>query len=255
MSDSFVWYELMTTDTKGAIAFYSEVVGWKTQPYEGSPADKPYTMWLSSQGPMGGVMELPAEVKSMGVPPHWMGHVGVANVDATVKQATAAGGSVMMPPTDIPKIGRFSVIADPQGATLSVFQSAEKMPPHDTSKQGEVSWNELVTSDAPAGFAFYKGLFGWNVLQEMDMGPMGKYIIYGGDKSYGGMMTKTPDMPMPPCWIYYFQVDDLEAAVARANAKGGKTMVGPMDVPGGTRVAQLSDPQGAVFALHGPGKG
>jgi hypothetical protein len=254
MSDRFVWYELMTTDTKGAMAFYGEVVGWKTEPFPQSKESDPYTMWVGGQGPMGGVMTLPDDVKKMGVPPHWMGHVGVANVDATVAAVTRMGGSVKMPPMDIPSVGRFSVVADPQGAVLSVFQSEREMAPHDTSKQGEVSWNELITSDAPAALTFYTELFGWKVHQEMDMGPMGKYFIYGGDKAYGGMMTKTPDMPMPPAWIYYFQVDDLDAALARATAMGAKTLVGPMDVPGGTRIAQFTDPQGAVFALHGPGK-
>jgi predicted enzyme related to lactoylglutathione lyase len=255
MTGRFIWHELMTTDTKAAIAFYTEVVGWKTQVFTESLGPEAYTMWLSSQGPMGGVMTLPEEAKKMGAPPHWMGHVEVADVDATVAKIKAKGGSVYHPPTDIPKVGRFSVVADPQGATLSVFTPApseEKMQPHDTSKPGEISWNELITSDAPAALKFYGELFGWTLLQEMDMGEAGKYFIYGqGDKQYGGMMTKTADMPMPPMWVYYISVDDLDATIARANAKGAKTLFGPIEVPGGTRVAQLSDPQGALFALHG----
>src|SRR5262249_17260603 len=81
----FVWYELLTTDTRGAIAFYTEVIGWKSQPFDQS-AD-PYTMWVSSQGPMGGVFPLPEEAKKMGAPPHWMAHVEVASVDATAAKA------------------------------------------------------------------------------------------------------------------------------------------------------------------------
>jgi predicted enzyme related to lactoylglutathione lyase len=257
MSDRFVWHELMTTDTKGAIAFYTEVVGWKTEVFPDSVGPEPYTMWVTSQGPMGGVMTLPDDVKKMGVPPHWMGHVGVKNVDQTLERAKKLGGSAMMPPMDIPKVGRFCVIADPQGATLSLFQANEgqEMPASDTSKAGQVSWNELITSDAKAGLAFYSELFGWKKLNEHDMGPHGIYYIFGeGEKSFGGMMTKTPDMPMPPSWTYYIQTDDLDVTTARANSKGAKTLVGPMDVPGGTRVAQLVDPQGVHFALHGPGK-
>jgi predicted enzyme related to lactoylglutathione lyase len=253
MSGRFVWYELMTPDTKGAIAFYSEVIGWKTQAFEG--AKEPYTMWVGSQGPLGGVMKLPEEAKKMGSPPHWMAHVEVADVDATVAAAKAKGAAVHVPPTNIPTVGRFSVIADPQGASLSVFKPETPMQAHDTSKPGEFSWNELYTNDANAALAFYSGLFGWTKLTEMDMGPSGKYIIYGqGEKQYGGIMPKTPDMKMPPSWIYYANVDDLDSAITRATSKGAKTLVGPIDVPGGTRVAQLTDPQGAVFALHGPGK-
>ncbi len=254
MSGRFVWHELLTKDTKGAVAFYSEVIGWKTELFKDA-GPKPYTMWLGSQGPLGGVMELPEEAQKMGAPSHWMGHVEVADVDATFAKATAKGAKTYVPPTDIPKVGRFSVVADPQGASISLFRPNEPMTAHDSSKHGEISWNELITSDAKAALAFYGDLFGWKVLQEMDMGPAGTYYIYGqGDKRYGGIMTKTPDMPMPPAWIYYIQVDDIESAIARATSKGGKKLMGPMDVPGGTRVAQLTDPQGAVFALHAPGK-
>lgn len=256
MAGRFVWHELMTTDTKAAMAFYSEVIGWKTQAFEESqPGKEPYMMWVGSQGPLGGVMTLPEEAKKMGAPPHWMGHVAVTDVDATLAQVKAKGGNIYVPPMAIPKVGRFSVIADPQGASLSVFQPDGDMQPHDTSKQGEISWNELLTTDAKAAFGFYSELFGWKLLTEMDMGPAGKYLIYGqGDKQYGGVMTKTPEMSFPSCWVYYIQVDDIDAAIARATGKGAKKMMGPMEVPGGTRVAQLTDPQGAVFALHGPGK-
>ncbi len=255
MSGRFVWYELMTSDTPGAIAFYTDVIGWKTQPFESPMGKEPYTMWVGSQGPLGGVMTLPEDAKKMGVPPNWMAHVEVDDVDATVAAVKAKGGSVHVPPTDIPTIGRFSVIADPQGASLSVFKPVTPMQAHDPTKAGEFTWNELYADDYKTAFAFYGEIFGWKQISEMDMGPAGKYLLYGqGDKQYGGMMSKTPDMKTPPCWVYYIHVDDLDAAVARATAKGAKTLVGPITVPDGTVIAQLTDPQGAVFALHGPGK-
>lgn len=245
----FVWYELMTTDTKAAIAFYSEVVGWKTQPWETGE----YTMWVGSQGPLGGVMTLPEQAKQAGAPPHWMSNVQVANVDATLAQVTERGGKVLVPAQDIPKVGRFGVIADPQGASLAVFAPASDMQGHDTAKPGEFSWHELLTSDHEAAFSFYSALFGWERISEFDMGPMGKYLLYGrGGKQYGGMMTKTPDMPMPPSWMYYVTTGDLAAALTRAKGMGAKVLNGPMDVPGGQRIAQLMDPQGAAFALVTP---
>jgi predicted enzyme related to lactoylglutathione lyase len=87
-------------------------------------------------------------------------------------------------------------------------------------------------------------------MTEMEMGPMGTYVIFGlGEKQLGGMMKKPAENPMPPMWGYYTEVDDLDAAIARATKQGAKVLNGPMDVPGG-RVAQLMDPQGAAFALH-----
>lgn len=187
----------------------------------------------------------------MGVPPHWMAHVMVDDVDATAAQAKKLGGKVHKEPEDIPTVGRFAVIGDPQGAAISIFKPVGEMPLHDASKDGEVCWNELLTSDSAAAFEFYSALFGWKIAQEMDMGPMGKYRIYGlGDAQLGGMMATPKGAPMPPTWIYYVQTSDLDAMLARATQRGAKVMNGPMDIPGGGRIVQLMDPQGAAFALH-----
>ncbi|MBI4956197.1 MAG: VOC family protein [Myxococcales bacterium] len=245
---NFVWYEHLATDPKAAIAFYSEVVGWKTQPFgEGSD----YLMWVGTEGPLGGVMKLPDEAAKMGAPPHWMANVQVADVDATLALVKKLGGKVYKEPEDIPTVGRFAVIADPQGAVLSVFRPSSPMALHDATKPGEFCWSELMTSDSAAAFEFYAPILGWKMLQEMDMGPMGTYRIFGlGETMLGGMMTTPKGAPMPPMWLYYTETDDLDAAIARATKRGAKVMNGPMEVPGGARIAQFMDPQGAAFALH-----
>ena len=157
---------------------------------------------------------------------------------------------VLKGPADIPTVGRFAIIADPQGAVISLFKPNAPMELH-AEKEGEFCWNELLTSDRAAGFTFYSEVFGWKKLQEMDLGPMGNYLIYGvGEKQLGGMMTVPKGNPMPPAWLYYTETPNLDAALERAKKMGAKVMNGPMDVPGGGRIAQLMDPQGAAFALH-----
>ena len=245
----FVWYEHLAKDPKAAIAFYGDVIGWKTQPFTEGGGD--YVMWVGSQGPLGGVMKLPDEATKMGTPPNWMAHVQVENVDATASLAKKLGGKVYKEPEDIPTVGRFAVIADPQGAVISIFTPNAPMTLHDSSKAGEFCWNELLTSDSVAAVNFYSQLFGWKLLQEMDMGPMGTYRVFGiGETQMGGMMTIPKGSPMPPTWLYYTETSDLDAAIARAKKNGAAIMNGPMDVPGGGRIAQLKDPQGAAFALH-----
>lgn len=246
----FVWYEDLAKDPKAAIDFYTDVVGWKTEAFKNG-VDQDYVMWVGSQGPLGGVMKLPDEAVKMGVPPHWMAHVLVRSVDETAALAKSLGGKVHKEPTDIPEVGRFAVLEDPQGAFISIFSPNEQMTPHDTSKPGEFCWNELMTSDPVAAFQFYSRLFGWKVLQEMDMGPIGIYRVFGmGDKQFGGIMATPKGASLPPMWIYYAETPDLDAAIARAKKRGATVMNGPMDVPGGGRIAQLTDPQGAAFALH-----
>jgi predicted enzyme related to lactoylglutathione lyase len=244
----FVWYEHLTNDPKAAIDFYSQIAGWKTQPFE---QDEDYTMWVGSQGPLGGVMKLHDEQKKAGTSPFWMAHVQVENVDLTASQAKKLGGNIHKESTEIPTVGRFAVIGDSQGAFISIFTPDEAMTLHDSSKPGEFCWNELMTSDMGAAFNFYSQLFGWTIAQDMDMGPMGTYRVFGiGEKQFGGMMTTPKGAPMPPMWIYYIETPDLDAAIGRATKGGGTVMNGPMDVPGGGRIAQLTDPQGAVIALH-----
>jgi predicted enzyme related to lactoylglutathione lyase len=246
----FVWYELMVNDAKAAIAFYTEVIGWKTQPFAEGGGD--YTMWVGSQGPLGGVMGLG---DAPGAMPCWMSHVQVEDVDAAAAQAKKLGGAIHKAPEDIPTVGRFAVIADPQGAMISLFKPNSDMTPHDQSKEGEFCWRELLTSDSNAAFAFYSKLFGWKVIQEMDMGPMGTYRIYGlGDERLGGMMTVPKGQGTPPMWLYYIEVSNLDAAIARAQKRGAKIMNGPMEVPTGARIVQLQDPQGVAIALHEPAK-
>jgi predicted enzyme related to lactoylglutathione lyase len=243
---SFLWYDLLTTDPKAATAFYAHVIGWTSQPFE-----QGYTLFVGSQGGVGGTADLPEQARNMGAMPHWTSNVCVADVDATVDEARKLGGSVLVQPNDFPKVGRLAVIADPQGATINVFKPANRMTLHDSTKPGEFTWNELTAADHESAFAFYSRLFGWKKSREHDMGHMGKYVLYGVEgRDLGGMWTKPKDMPAPPHWLYYVETADLNGAVERAKGKGAKLLNGPMEVPGGARIAQLQDPQGAAFALH-----
>jgi predicted enzyme related to lactoylglutathione lyase len=243
---SFVWYDLMTSDPKGAVAFYTDVIGWSSQPF-----GEAYTSFAGSEGPLCGTTDLPERARKMGMPPYWTSNVCVDDVDATVAEARKLGGTVLGEPIDYPKVGRLAVLADPQGATLHVFKPNQPAKVHDATRPGEFTWCELLTSDHESAFVFYSKLFGWTKVRDFDMGQMGKYLIYGnGGRDLGGMFTRSKDMPTPPMWCYYIEVADLDATVDRAKAKGAKLTNGPMEVPGGARIAQLTDPQGAAFALH-----
>ena len=253
----FAWYELLTTDPKAAIAFYTEVVGWKTQGFDGAGTD--YTMFVGAQGPVGGVYQLPEKARQMGAPPYWQANVEVANVDEALAKVKSLGGKLYVGPEDVPNVGRFVVVGDPQGAVIALFTPASARAPHDTAKPGEFSWHELYTTDHEAAFRFYEQIVGWQKLGTHDMGPMGTYLLWGREgKQLGGMMTmppqmKTPDgRPVPPSWMYYVTTPDLDAAIERATRRGGRVINGPMDVPGGQRIVQMLDPQGAAFALVTP---
>lgn len=248
----FVWYELMTTDINAAKEFYGNVVGWNALD-SGMPGME-YWMFASKNGPLAGLMTLPDEVKAMGVPPHWMGYVGVADVDATAAKATELGGNVLVPPTDIPNMGRFAIFTDPHGAAIACYSSSteEESGESKQNEEGHVGWHELNAGDMPSAFDFYAQLFGWEKKDALDMGPAGTYQMYGqGECTYGGMMTKPAEVPVPS-WNYYFNVPGIEAAIEKVTGNGGQVLVGPMEVPGGSHIVIGLDPQGAAFALVGP---
>jgi uncharacterized protein len=245
----FVWYDLMTSDPAAAQEFYRQVTGWNTQVWDGG--EQPYTMWTRGETMIGGVMRLPAEAQA---PPHWLTYIATPDIEKTVQQAQTLGATVLHPVTPIPTVGRFAILKDPQGAAFAVFQSEQGVDGEWNPQPGDVSWNELVTSDWEAAYDFYHRLFGWEKTSAMDMGPGGTYQMYGekaNGRPYGGMYNFMPEMPpMPPNWLPYVRVTDLDASVDRVRKLGGQVLNGPMDVPGGDRIAQCMDPQGAAFALH-----
>ena len=163
-----------------------------------------------------------------------------------------AGGTALSPMIDIPKVGRMRTVTDPQGAAFSVFQPAEPMTgPDHVPEVGDVSWHELYTNDTETAMQFYSTQFGWRATETMDMGDMGTYRMFGRDFPLGGMMNKPPAMAQVPShWGFYFSVPDIEAGAARVKAKGGKVVNGLMEVPGGDRIVNCMDPQGAGFSLH-----
>lgn len=247
----FFWYELMTTDVSAATSFYADVVGWTASPWGEAEAGFPYTVVNAAAGGVGGIMQLPDSVRQMGGGPAWLGYIHVADVDARTAAIGAAGGQVHRQPGGIPGVGRFSVVTDPQGATFMLLApNGEDQPPVDPMTPGHVGWHELYAADWPTAMAFYEAQFGWTRTTEFDMGEMGVYQLFsmGGKGDEGGMMNRMPDMPMP-FWAFYFVVEGIDAAVERVSKGGGKVVMGPMEVPGGSWVLQALDPQGAAFAL------
>jgi predicted enzyme related to lactoylglutathione lyase len=244
----FVWHQLMTRDVAGAKKFYSKLAGWKTLPW---PLDPAYTVCHSDAGPVAGIMEitpdLPAEV-----PSHWLLYIGTRDVDGTTEAAVRAGGSIVKEPSDMAGAGRYAVLKDPQGAVFAVIDPENARPESQgVPPLGTFSWHELVTSDNEAAFAFYSGLFGWDAITRMDMGPTGIYLIFGENGvQRGGMYIKPPENPGPPSWLPYAHVPDADLSYQAALASGARGTVPPMEVPGGSRIANLVDTAGADFAVH-----
>jgi uncharacterized protein len=243
----FSWHELWTLDSAAACSFYTAILPWTSQLWD---KESGYTLFIGKKGPDAGCHKLGAGSDGAGIKPRWNTYISTADVDAMLPPALAQGGSVVVPPMDIPRVGRFAMLADPQGAVFGLLYrnepaAASPMPP----PPGAVVWNELLTSDAEAALKFYSALFGWELMTRIDMGPKGAYLVFGaGGVQLGGMMAAP--IPGGPLWLPYIQVDDADAVVPAAVKAGATLCLGPQSVPGGGRIANFLDPQGVMFAIH-----
>ena len=249
----FIWYELMSPDVDASKAFYNAVVGWTISDRPEGEMD--YRMIGALDGFAGGVLGLSADMIAGGATAGWMGYFGVNDVDATVAAVSAAGGQVHLPAVDMPDVGRFAMLSDPQGVVFYVMRGAsdETSTAYGWTAIGHVSWNELQTADDAAALAFYDKHFGIKKVGTMPMGEMGDYSFIAnteGGEAIGAVMKAPPGVRH--VWSFYFRVPDINAAKARIEQNGGTVTAGPMEVPGGEMVINAIDPHGAVFGLVAP---
>ena len=244
---NFCWYELMTSDPDAAASFYSHVVGWSAA--DAGHEHMRYTIF-SADRPVGGVMAFPGGGCEGEPKPGWIGNIEVADVDVAAARLEQAGGQVHCAPSDIPTVGRFAMVSDPQGAAFVLFKPLpeRRHPAPAPMTLGHVGWHELHAKDGQAAFDFYSAQFGWTKADALDMGPMGTYQIFSAGALPVGAMMTSPDFPRP-AWLFYFVVDAIEPAIERIRSGGGRILNGPMEVPGGAFIVQAEDPQGAMFAL------
>lgn len=247
----FVWCDLMTRDVEAAKRFYADLLGWAYETFK--PGELDYEMICAGGTTWGGIMALPDEQ----VPPNWLPYAAVADLDAAVARAGAAGGHVQVPPMPIPEVGRFAVLIDPQGAAVALFepQAGGGNTRPDPVPSGGIAWTELLTTDLAAALTFYETVTGWGS-QGMDMGPMGTYTLFTVDGvDVAGAMTLPAEasaMGAPPHWMTYIAVDDVAATAARAGELGATALYEPMTIPGVGTLAGFADPQGAIFSVLQP---
>ena len=119
----FSWCELLTRDVESSKEFYKQVLGWEMEemPMEGGA----YTVIKAGEQAVAGIMAMPPQVPQE-VPSHWGSYVTVDDVDAIAKKAEDAGATIVVPPSDVPNVGRFCTFQDPQGAVLSVIAYKKK---------------------------------------------------------------------------------------------------------------------------------
>jgi len=248
---SFCWLELGTTDRNAATKFYSNLFGWTAEDMPMGP-DMTYTMFRIGGKDVGGSYQLMKEQLAAHVPPHWMLYIKVESADAAAAKAVQLGAQQMVPPSDIPNVGRFAVLQDPTGAQISIFQTGPHAGITTFGDVGALCWADLNSNDPERAAQFYARWLGWTYEAGEDNY---RHILNGAgqENMIGGIPPRMHAPPGTPShWMSYFHVADCKASAAKAAQLGASTMMPAGLMPEVGTIAVLADPQGAAFALYEP---
>jgi predicted enzyme related to lactoylglutathione lyase len=248
---TFCYVEMATNDPTASGKFYTALFGWDRNDQDMGEYGI-YTQYQLNGKVVAAQYKLNAEQEAQNVPPNWGQYVTVTDADTATARATELGGQVVMGPMDVMDYGRMSVIADPTGAVFCIWEPKSNIGVELRDEPGSMCWNELMTTDTTKAVTFYAGLFGWET-ETMSMGDQGDYTMFkgGGGQPAGGMMAIQPEMgPIPPNWLVYFAVDDVDNSHDNAVGLGGKAIVPPTDIMEVGRFAVIADPVGAVFGIY-----
>jgi uncharacterized protein len=243
------WLDLMAKDQRAAMDFYQDLFGWEGE--SGPDEFGGYAVMTLRGKPVAGIGPSMAP-EGMPEPPHvWTTYLASDDADASAKQITAAGGNVMVPVMDVGDLGRMAIAADPTGAVFGFWQHKEFIGAVIVNEADALIWNDCNTRDVPTASAFYKAAFG--IETEPMEGVEGYFSLTVAGNPVGGMQNMDADFPkeVPPHWMPWFAVDDVDSTVDAHVRAGGSVLVPAMQIAPG-RMAGLADPWGGQFCVLKP---
>jgi predicted enzyme related to lactoylglutathione lyase len=229
MTSRFCHYQLRTKDMNAARAFYADIFGSQ--------------FWDAGVS----LIALPERAAAQGAPAHWLGHIGVHQVDAIAGRIVALGGQPLGPTQRAAEGRSVAVLRDPFGAVMAL--SSETGAP----QRAPVTWHLLSVHDEVRAFAAYAVLFGWTATERVDLGPgRGCHQMFAWEQAgtnVGSVASTARSPQIHTQWLFFFPVADLEASRARVQAAGGLALEA-IDMSNGDLVAPCDDAQGAAFGLY-----
>ncbi len=243
-----VWHELMAPDGAAAEKFYGELFGWSFKHSDMGEMGT-YRVVVAGGREQGGIVQTDPK---HGIAAHWAGYVSVPDVDAAAKTAAEHGGRVTCAPMDIPNIGRFAYVLDPEGAGFVVFRDNQgDATPPEMPGLGDFCWDTLAVHNGEQALAFYGAVVGWT------RGKFGEApgLFLATAEGQTIVDVEAPQGGAPSHWMTHVVVQNLEAARANAESLGAKIYAPQIEVPGVGKMAVIGDPWGAVISIFEPQMG
>lgn len=242
------WVDVMARSRGEAKTFYGELFGWTFEDVTDSEGAVVYTSCSSHGHRVCGMAEMTPEMIESGMPPFWTTYIATDDVDTAAASVESAGGSVVMPTTQVFDAGRTAMFLDPTGAAFAVWEPGAHPGAGLVNEPGALSWNELDTRDPDRAVEFYGAVFGWEPEVHAEPRPYTEWQLDG--EPVAGMMPMPDGVPaeVPPYWLTYFAVAELDPTRARLQQLGGTVMTPPIEVAAG-RLSVVQDPAGATFAV------
>ncbi len=245
---TFCWPELCTSDASASRKFYGSLFGWDSGEVHMPEGD--YTTFKFEGQNVGAMYQMKKERKKAGIKPHWNSYIAVEKAGEICQKAATFGGKVLMPPFDV-EGDLMANLQDPTGAKFSIWEARGQSEPTRLNDLRGLCWTDLYTSDTEKASAFYSTLFGWRP-KEWEGGSYFLFELADRGEPICGMHKISKEMKgtkgMQPQWMPYFQVENADEMCERVRELGGK-VYGPLDIPSIGRMAMLTDPQGARFAI------
>lgn len=241
------WLDLGTSDKDKSKAFYGELLGWTAE--DAGDEFGNYTNFSSDGIQVAGCMQNDG---SMG-PDGWSAYFATDDIAKLAELAAANGGQVVVPPMAVGDLGQMTFVTDPGGAFIGAWQAGEHKGFGVRNETNAPGWFELYTRDWDGALEFYREVFGCEIEVASDEPDFRYAIVMGDGLQVAGIMDGTQFLSegVPAHWAVYFQVDDTDASVARAEALGGSVVQPAEDTPYG-RLATCTDSTGATFKLLQP---
>jgi uncharacterized protein len=245
------WADLSTPDADESASFYERLFAWEAKEPEGDEDYGGYRLFLKESKQVAGLMPIQQE----GQPPSWSTYISVSDAEEIAEKVKEAGGDVIVEPMDVMDLGRMAFFTDPTGAAFGVWQAKEHQGSEVVSEPGAPAWHQVNTRDPEKALEFYKTVFGWDE-ERVDTGGADYWEWKLEGKPVGGMFRMGDDFPdeVPAHWIVYFAVEDADAATEKAKEGGAQVRSEPFDTEAG-RIAVMTDPHGAAFAVINQGGG